>query len=87
MKRSTIGHATLALASLTLAAAGCATTHHWIYDKAGMTPESLDRDRAVCRAESPPRGMTKALSMDDVDRDTFNACMQRRGYVARREIL
>ena len=52
-----------------------------------MTPESLDRDRAVCRAESPPRGMTKALSMDDVDRDTFNACMQRRGYVARREIL
>jgi hypothetical protein len=87
VKSLAIGRAVLGLAWLALAAAGCATTHQWIYDKPGMTPESLDRDRAVCRAESPARGVTKVLSMDDVDRDAFTACMQRRGYTARREIL
>ena len=85
MKRPQIDLA--AVVVVALVAAGCATTHQWIYDKPGMTPESFDRDRGVCRAASPPRGMTKTLSMDDVDRDAFTACMQGRGYSARREAL
>ena len=75
------------LALLALVTSGCATTHQWIYDKPGMTPESFDRDRAACRMAAPPRGMTKTLGMDDVDREAFTACMRQRGYTARREIL
>ena len=67
--------------------AGCGLTHQWIYDKSGMTPESLDRDRAACRAASPASGLTKLLGTDDLDRDAFTACMQQRGYTARREAL
>jgi len=67
--------------------AGCAVTHHWIYDKRGMTPESVDRDRAACRAASPPRGLTALLNLDDVDRDDFTRCMGQLGYTARRETL
>jgi len=72
---------------LTVLAAGCSTTHQWIYDKPGMTPESLDRARAVCRAVAPPQGLTKLLDIDDVDRDGFTRCMEQRGYTARREAL
>ncbi len=68
-------------------AASCAVTHQWIYDKRGMTPESLDRDRGACRAASPPRGLTALLNIDDVDRDAFTRCMQQLGYTARREQL
>jgi hypothetical protein len=72
---------------ITLLAAACANTHQWIYEKPGMSPESLDRDRAACRTEAPPRGLTKMLNADDVDRGDFTTCMQRRGYTARREVL
>ena len=85
VKRPQISRA--AVVFLALVGEGCATTHQWIYDKPGMTPESFDRDRGVCRAASPPRGLTKMLSMDDVDRDAFTTCMQGRGYSARRETL
>jgi hypothetical protein len=85
VKRPQISRA--AVVFLALVAAGCATTHQWIYDKPGMTPESLDRDRGACRAASPPGGITKMLKMDDVDREAFTACMQGRGYTARREAL
>ena len=68
-----------------LLVAGCSITHMWIYDKAGMTPESLDRDRAFCRAQAPAQGLTRLLALDDVDRDGFTRCMQQRGYTARRE--
>ncbi len=77
----------VALVLLAGLVAGCAATHQWIYDKRGMTPESLDRDRAVCRAASPPRGLVAFFGIDDVDRDTFTRCMQERGYTARREQL
>jgi hypothetical protein len=68
-------------------AAGCGTTHQWIYEKPGMTPESLDRDRAACRAAAPPQGLTKLFEIDDVDRASFTRCMEQRGYTARRETL
>ena len=78
---------TVALVLLSGLLTACGITHHWIYDKRGMTPESLDRDRAVCRAASPPRGLVAFFGIDDVDRDTFTRCMQERGYTARRERL
>jgi len=65
--------------------AGCGFTHQWLYEKPGMTAESLDRDRAACGAASPAQGLTKLFSTDDIDRDAFTACMQQRGYTARRE--
>jgi hypothetical protein len=66
-------------------AAGCVVTHQWIYDKSGMTAESLDRDRAACRTASPPSGLVGILGMDDVDREAFTRCMQQRGYTARQQ--
>ena len=87
VKSRQIARTPFRLALLALLAPACATTHQWIYDKPGMTPESFDRDRGVCRAAAPPQGLTKLLHMDDVDRDAFTACMQGRGYSARREAL
>jgi hypothetical protein len=78
--------AIVGLGFLAVLAAGCGMTHYWIYDKQGMTAESLDRDRGACRTASPPGGLTKLLGSDDVDRDAFTRCMQQRGYTARREI-
>ena len=74
-------------ALLTAVAAGCTATHQWIYEKPGMTPESLNRDRIACRAAAPPTGLTKLLDTDDVDRPAFTRCMEQRGYTARREVL
>ena len=79
--------ASVAVVFLSGLGAGCGLTHQWFYEKTGMTPESLDRDRAACRAVSPPSGLTKLLNIDDLDRDAFTACMQQRGYTARREML
>jgi hypothetical protein len=69
---------------LVVVTGGCTVTHQWIYDKRGMTVESLDRDRAGCRAASPPQGLTAMFGIDDVDRETFTRCMEGRGYTARR---
>ena len=74
--------------ALVVLAGGCTSaTHQWIYDKPGMTVESLDRDRGACRAASPPQGLTATFGIDDVDRETFTRCMEGRGYTTRRETL
>lgn len=66
---------------------GCAATHHWIYNKPGMTPGAFDRDRGTCRAASPATGVTSLLNLDEVDREAFTRCMRQLGYTARREQL
>jgi len=82
-----VAPASVHIAYVLLALGACSRTHQWLYDKPGMTPESFDRDRAACRIEAPARGLTKTLGADDVDRDAFSACMERRGYTVRRESL
>ena len=87
MNQTTFRRAIVYSGLVMLLAGACANTHQWIYEKPGMSPESLDRDRAACRTEAPPRGLTKMLNADDVDRSDFTTCMQKRGYTARREVL
>ena len=87
MSRQTRSAMILGVVFLSGLGGGCGLTHQWIYEKSGMTPESFDRDRGACRAVSPPTGLTKLLNTDDLDRDAFTACMQQRGYTARREAL
>ena len=66
------------------ALAGCAV--HWIYDKPGVTPEQLARDKGACLQEAPASGLlADLLRQEALDREVFNRCMQRRGYTVRRE--
>jgi len=64
---------------------GCGV--HWFYDKPGVTPAELARDKGACLREAPPASglLAEILHEEQVDRERFNRCMERRGYTVRRE--
>jgi hypothetical protein len=64
--------------------AGCAT-EHWTYSRPGLTPARLDQDLEMCRREAHRPYWFALWRSDRVDRDVFNRCMTRKGYVARRD--
>jgi hypothetical protein len=64
--------------------AGCAT-ERWSYDRPGLTPAKLDQDLELCRREAHRPHWFTLWRSDRVDRDVFNSCMTRKGYVARRD--
>jgi hypothetical protein len=64
--------------------AGC-STGHWTYERPGLTPARLDQDLEVCRREAHRPYWFALWRADRVDRDVFNSCMTRKGYVARRD--
>jgi hypothetical protein len=64
--------------------AGCAT-EHWSYDRPGLTPAKLGQDLELCRREAHRPYWFALWRSDRVDRDVFNRCMTRKGYVARRD--
>jgi len=64
--------------------AGC-STGHWTYDRPGLTPARLDQDLEACRREAHRPYWFSLWRSDRVDRDVFNQCMTRKGYVARRD--
>ena len=66
--------------SLVVALPACAASEEWIYEKARSTPAQLDHDKAVCRKIAPSRSLFKALEDEKVDRESFNRCMESRGY-------
>lgn len=66
------------------ALSGCAV--HWIYEKPGVTPDQLARDKGACEQEAPSGGLyAEIFHQEPLDRERFNRCMQRRGYSVRRE--
>lgn len=64
---------------------GCGV--HWIYDRPGVTPAELARDKGACLQEAPPSSalLAEILQEEPLNREVFNRCMQRRGYTVRRE--
>jgi len=63
---------------------GCAV--HWIYEKPGVTPDQLARDKGACLQETPAGGLyAEIVHQEPLDRERFKRCMQRRGYSVRRE--
>jgi len=64
--------------------AGCAA-EEWSYTRPGLTPARLDQDLEACRREAHRPYWFSLWRSDRVDRDVFNHCMTRKGYVARRD--
>ena len=76
---------TLWIALLAAGALGGCTVH-WFYDKPGVTPAELARDKGACQREAPSTSIfSEVLQEEPVDRERFNRCMERRGYGVRRE--
>jgi hypothetical protein len=66
-----------------VASPGCAATQEWIYEKPRTTPAQLDQDKRTCRKVAPSRSVFKTFDTEKVDRETFNRCMEARGYTVR----
>lgn len=65
---------------LIVAVPGCAGSQEWIYEKPRVTPAQLDHDKTACRKIAPSRSPFRIFEDEKVERETFNRCMQNRGY-------
>ena len=68
--------------------AGCATGAaggRWVFEKTGVPEAELKRDRCECFAEAVDANVTDRGGLMRVDRETYKACMEKRGYTLRGE--
>jgi hypothetical protein len=55
------------------------------YDKRGATPAQLDRDLAQCQKQAFRPSRFSIWPSGRYDAEVLNRCMERRGYIVRRE--
>lgn len=75
----------LAPALLALPLLTACAEKHWVYDKPGMTPATLDHDLDACGKETIRASRVAIFRSQRSDQEALNRCMERKGYRARLE--